>query len=156
MSAEAPLTPSRAVLLGHATVTLPAVIVVAIFAGAGALLFGAPGVLGGALLSSCVLGWPVWALAIRRWRLTTAARVTATSRLERLAVATGLTGPTGSVLAQAESTWNVPLVWGLLFGGLSLLVAFALVSSSGSTTIAIGAAVLGCLALAGGTAFDLR
>src|SRR5258706_4354482 len=101
MSAEAPLTPSRAVLLGHATVTLPAVIVVSILAGAGALLFGRPGVLGGALLGSCVLAWPVWAWAIRRWRLNTAARVTATGQLERLAVATGPIGPARSVFAPA-------------------------------------------------------
>src|SRR5216684_3157800 len=106
MSAEAPLTPLRAVLLGHATVTLPAVFVVGICAVAGALRFGPPGVLGGALLGSWVLVWPVWAWAIRRWRLNTAARVTATGPLERLAVATGLTGPPGSVLPQAERTWN--------------------------------------------------
>jgi len=156
MSAEGALTPSRAVLLGHVTVTLPAVIVVAISAGAGALLFGAPGLLGGTLLGSCVLGWPVWAWAIRRWRLNTAARVTATSQLEHLAVATGLTGPAGSVMAQAEKTWNVPPVWGLLAGGLSFLVAFALLTSGSSTTFAIGAVVCGCLALGVGIALDLR
>ena len=153
---QAPMTPSRAVLLGHATVTLPAAIVVGICAGAGALLFGTSGVLGGALLGSCVLAWPVWAWAIRRWRLNTAARVTATGQLERLAVATGLTGPAGSVLAQSETTWNVPPVWGLLVGGLSLLIAFALLTSGSSTTVAIGAVVCGCLAVAVGIAFDLR
>ena len=150
------MSPSRAVLLGHATVTLPWAILVGGCAGAGALLFGTPGVLGGVLLGSCVLAWPVWAWAIRRWRLNTAARVTATSQLERLAVATGLTGPAGSVLAQAERTWNVPPVWGLLVGGLSFLVAFALLTSGSSATVAIGVVVCGCWALAVGVGFDLR
>ena len=156
MSAAAPLTPSRAVLLGHATVTLPVLIVVLILAGMGALLFGAPGALGGTLLGSCVLGWPVWAWAIRRWRRNTAARVTDTSQLERLAVATGLIGPTGSVFAQAETTWKVPLVWGMLVGGLAFLVAFVVLTSGSSTTLAIGAFVVGCLTLAAAISFDLR
>lgn len=156
MSAEAPVTPSRAILLGHVTVTLPALIVVAILAGVGALLFGAPGALGGTLLGSCVLGWPIWAWAIRRWRLNTAARVTDARQLERLAVATGLTGPAGSVFAQAERTWKVPLMWGLLVGGLCFLVAFVALTSGSSATFAIGAFVLGCLALAAGISFELR
>ena len=156
MSAEAPVTPSTAVLLGHVTVTLPALIVVAILAGVGALLFGASGALGGTLLGSCILGWPVWAWAIRRWRRTTAVRVTDTGKLERLAVATGLTGPAGSVFAQAERTWKVPLMWGLLGGAVSFLVAFAVLTAGRSTTVAIGAFVVGCLALAVGVAFDLR
>jgi FKBP-type peptidyl-prolyl cis-trans isomerase FkpA len=154
MSAEASVSPSRAVALGHLTVTLPALIVMAILACVGGLQFGGSGALGGILLGSCVLGWPVWAWAIRGWRRNTAARVTDPGKLERLAVATGLIGPAGSVFAQAERTWRVPLMWGLMVGGLSVLLAFAVLTSG--TTIAIGAFAFGCLALAAGISFDLR
>jgi FKBP-type peptidyl-prolyl cis-trans isomerase FkpA len=59
-------------------------------------------------------------------------------------------------MAQSERTMNVPLVWGLLVGGLSFIVAFALLSSGRSTNVAIGAVICGCLAAAVGVAFDLR
>jgi hypothetical protein len=48
------------------------------------------------------------------------------------------------------------LCGGLLVSALSFLVGFALVTSSGSTAMAIGAAVLVCLALAGSVSVDLR
>jgi len=47
-------------------------------------------------------------------------------------------------------------MWGLLVGGLSVLLAFAVLTSGSSTTIAIGAFAFGCLALAAGISFDLR
>jgi len=42
--------------------------------------------------------------------------VTGPSQLERRAVATVLTGPTASVLAN-QRTWNVPLMWVFWVGG---------------------------------------
>src|SRR6266480_4116926 len=54
-----------------------------------------------------------------------------------------------------SARWQL-VVWGLLGGGLSFLVAFALLTSGSSTTFAIGAVVCGCLALGVGIALDLR
>ncbi len=138
------------------TVTLPVLVVVLLSAVAGALLFGRSGVIGGALLGCCVFTWPIWAWTVRRWRRWVAERDGLTPNVLRLAVATGLTGPSGSVVEQAETTVRVPLIWALLILGFAVLAAYVVLTARGSATVAIACIVAGCLFIAGAIGYDLR
>lgn len=151
-----PLSTARVIAVGHLTVTLPIFLFVGALAAAGALVWGPPGALDGALVGSCVLGWPLWAWTVGRWRRSFADRAASPQDVQRLAVATALIGPPGSVFEQAETSARVPLVWGMvaisiaLFGGFSVLVA------KGSAVIALGLVAGGCVCIAAAIAFDLR
>lgn len=123
---------------------------------AGGLLFGQTGAIGGALLGSCVFGWPLWAWAVRRWRRWLPERSRSSGDLQRLAVATGLIGPSGSAIEQAERSVRVPLMWGIFGAGVAALVAFVVLASKGSLAVAIASMTVASLCLAGGAAYDRR
>ncbi len=138
------------------TVTLPIAGVIGLSALAGGLLFGQSGVIGGALLGGCVFAWPIWAWTMRRWRRWVAERNGLTPNVRRLAVATGLTGPSGSVMEQAETTVRLPLIWAVLILGFAVFVAYVVLTVRGSATVAIACIVAGCLVIAGAIGYDLR
>lgn len=138
------------------TVTLPIVVLVGLSALAGGLIFGQSGVIGGALLGGCVFAWPIWAWTVRRWRRSVAERDGLTPNVRRLAVATGLIGPSGSVMEQAETTVRLPLMWAGLILDLAVLVAYVVLTVRGSATLAIACIVAGCLFIAGAIGSDLR
>ena len=147
---------AKAIALGHATVTVPVLAAVTIPATVGLLLFGGRGGLGGALLGCCLFAWPVWALSVSRWRRRVAGRVAEPSAVQRFAVLTGLIGPPGSVIEQAEKTIRVPVIWGALGAGLAFLAAFVLLVSRASTQLAVAFMAVGSLWIAGAIALDLR
>src|SRR3989442_15569113 len=100
-TAEVPVSTARALIRGHLTITLPSFAIVVLSAGAGTLFFGLAGALTGAVVGGFLLGWPVWAWTVRRWRRWAGAHVVPSANLERAAVLTGLVGPPGSVIAEA-------------------------------------------------------
>ncbi len=150
------MTTAKAIATGHLTVTVPVLIVVVGSGAAGAFYLGPPGGLAGTLLGCCLLAWPIWAWTVSRWRRWSADRVDSPQQVQRLAVATGLIGPRGSVVEQAEKTLRVPLIWGSLAAALAALAAFVVVISKGSAPVAIGFMAFGFLCIAAAIAYDLR
>jgi hypothetical protein len=149
------LSTANAIAFGHLFVTVPVLLAVIASAAGGAFLLGAPGGVGGALFGCCVLAWPVWAWSVRRWRRWSAGRLASPQDVQRLAVATGLIGPPGSVLEQAEKTARVPLLWGLIGAGLAVLGAFMTLILKGSDEIAFGLIVFACVFVGAAIVADL-
>lgn len=112
------------------------------------------GALGGALVGSCVLAWPVWAWAVKRWRRRLPVQISSARDLQLLAVATGLVGPAGSAMEHAERSVRVPLAWGMVGAGIAVLVALVAVTSKGSAAVPIASMTAAGLWIAGAIVLD--
>ena len=89
---------SRAVLVGHLVVTLPVLLLIALFALVGSALDrAAVGMLLGALV-----GWVVWSFLVPRWRDWVAGTDAPRAEVQRLAQATGLVWRQGSLFERTE------------------------------------------------------
>jgi len=95
------VSPSRAVAHGHLTVTLPVVLVIALFGFIGWLLNGVGALLMGLIIGS-VVAWPVWSFLMPRWRDWVEDSGLKGDDVQRLAVVTLLLWPKGSLFERTE------------------------------------------------------
>jgi hypothetical protein len=95
------VSPPRAVAHGHLTVTLPVVLVIALFGFIGWLLNGVGALLMGLIIGS-VVAWPVWSFLMPRWRDWVEDSGLKGDDVQRLAVVTLLLWPKGSLFERTE------------------------------------------------------
>jgi hypothetical protein len=89
------------VLVGHLVVTLPVVAIIAAVGAVGYLTFGPLG-LGIGLIVGSFVAWPWWSWCVPRWRAWALAHGAPGERLQRLAAATMLVWPKGSIFERTE------------------------------------------------------
>jgi hypothetical protein len=95
------MSPTRAVLLGHRYVSLPALAIIAGVALIGTVIFGRDA-LGKSLLVGIVPGWLWWSYAVPRWRDWVERQGLDEASIYSKAVYFGLVFPKGFFLEQTE------------------------------------------------------
>jgi hypothetical protein len=93
------LSAGRAVLVGHLWVNVPVLVIIGLGSAAGAML----GYWRAGALVGIVPAWAFWSFTVPRWRGWATARCAPPEETQRLAAATGLTWPKGSVLEKTEA-----------------------------------------------------
>jgi hypothetical protein len=142
-----------AVVFGYVAGVGPGLLIV-VAAGWVAWVWLGPAASAFAAILGAVASWPLWALAISRWRRWAVGAGISPQDLQTAAVAVGLVGPKDSRLAQAERTATIPLFWGLIAGGLLICTGLGLELSGASGQSVHMVTTIGYLAFAAGIALD--
>ena len=95
------VTPFQAVAYGHLTVTLPVVGIIGLFGFIGWFLNGVGAVFIGVIVGA-IIAWPFWSFLMPRWRDWVEDSGLTGADVQRLAVATFLLWPQGSLFERTE------------------------------------------------------
>jgi hypothetical protein len=104
------LSPAKAVLVGHLVVNVPVLVIIALVGLVGDVLIGSHLAWGTSLpigwvvglLAGCAVAWLWWSWSVPRWRRWALRRGAAPDQLQRLAAATLLVWPKGSIFERTE------------------------------------------------------
>jgi hypothetical protein len=104
------LSPAKAVVVGHLVVNVPVIVIIALVGLVGDVLIGSRQAWGMSLpigwvvglLGGCGVAWLWWSWSVPRWRRWAIRRGAAPEQLQRLAAATWLVWPKGSIFERTE------------------------------------------------------
>jgi hypothetical protein len=128
-SPHSPLTPERAVLLGHLVVSLPALIVMVLVPVIGYVLEGRYGAVIGFLVG-LIVAWLLWWISIRRWKEWAKLRGADEEQTRFLAEKSLLVWPKGFVFTSS----GLRTRFGMMFIAHQVIVLWVVIVSAGILT----------------------